>query len=267
MANEKNDGARESPGQQAPARGKLSDHLLEAGLRAVFAAGAQSPPPPPRPLETEVPQRIGRYDVVDVIGQGGVGVVLKARDAELRREIAIKLLLPSHGRNPGIRHRFIEESQVAGQLEHPGIVSVHEAGLFDGDRPYFTMKLVKGRTLAALLQERENVVADRVRFLGIFEQVAQTIAYAHSRGVIHRDLKPSNIMVGAFGEVQVMDWGLAKVIARDLTAAESAVDGSLPAGLRDEVRTLRTDAADSRSLAGSVLGTPAYMAPEQARGE
>src|SRR5262245_54876284 len=164
MADEKDPGGRASP--EIPARGKLSDQLLEAGLRAVFAAGLQAPLPPLRPPEPEVPQRIGRYDVIDVIGQGGVGVVLKARDAELRREIAIKLLLQSHRRNPGIRHRFIEEAQVAGQLEHPGIVAVHEAGLSGDDRPYFTMKLVKGRTLAALLHERESAAADRVRFLG-----------------------------------------------------------------------------------------------------
>src|SRR5258705_2939135 len=172
------------------------------------APGSGSSPEPP--IEGKLPARIGRYEVLELIGHGGAGAVLKARDAELGRDIAIKLLLHSQSGDPRMRQRFIEEAQVAGQLEHPGIVAIHEMGLFAGDRPYFCMKLVRGRTLAALLEERASLEADRVRFLGIFEQLAQTVAYAHSRGVIHRDLKPSNVMVGAFGEVQLMDWGLAK---------------------------------------------------------
>ena len=107
--------------------------------------------------------------------------------------------------------RFVEEAQIAGQLQHPGITPVYELGQFADKRPFFTMKLVKGQTLAALLAVRKDVTDDRTKFVGIFAQVCQTLAYAHARGVIHRDLKPSNVMVGAFGEVQVMDWGLAKV--------------------------------------------------------
>ena len=108
--------------------------------------------------------------------------------------------------------RFIEEAQVGGQLQHPGILPVYELGLDAELRPYFTMRLVKGRTLAVLLEERPEPDVDLGRFLALFEQVCQTVAYAHARGVIHRDLKPSNIMVGAFGEVQVVDWGLSKVL-------------------------------------------------------
>src|SRR5436305_292816 len=102
--------------------------------------------------------------------------------------------------------RFVEEAQIAGQLQHPGVVPVYELGTLTDHRPYFAMKLVKGRTLAELLEERAGPAEDRARLLGIFEQVGLTMAYAHVRGVIHRDLKPSNIMVGSFGEVQVMDW-------------------------------------------------------------
>ncbi len=116
--------------------------------------------------------------------------------------------------------RFIEEAQIGGQLQHPGIAPVYELGQFADQRPYFTMKLVKGKTLAALLEAREDWQRIAAKFIGIFEQVCQTMAYAHSRGVIHRDLKPANIMVGAFGEVQVMDWGLAKVLSSGGVADE-----------------------------------------------
>src|SRR5204863_6641122 len=132
-------------------------------------------------------------------------------------------------------------------------------------RPFFAMKLVKGRTLAELLAQRPDPAAELPRHFSIFEAVCQTMAYAHARGVIHRDLKPSNVMVGSFGEVQVMDWGLAKVIDRGGIADEERSRRS-----QDEtelVRTLRTGSAADDSRAGSVLGTPAYMAPEQARGQ
>jgi serine/threonine protein kinase len=108
--------------------------------------------------------------------------------------------------------RFVEEAQVCGQLQHPGIVPVHDLGRLEDGRPFFAMKLVKGRTLAELLRERAGPDDDLPRLLGIFEQVCQAVAYAHSKGVIHRDLKSANVMVGAFGEVQLMDWGLAKVL-------------------------------------------------------
>ena len=116
--------------------------------------------------------------------------------------------------------RFIEEAQISGQLQHPGITPVYELGQFADQRPYFTMKLVKGKTLATLMAARKSPEEEGTRFLNIFAQICQTLAYAHARGVIHRDLKPSNVMVGAFGEVQVMDWGLAKRLPD--TAAASA---------------------------------------------
>ncbi len=139
---------------------------------------------------------------------------------------------------------------------------VYELGAFPDRRPFLAMKLVRGRTLAALLAERPSPTHDLPRFLSIFEQVCQTVAYAHARRVIHRDLKPSNVMVGSFGEVQVMDWGLAKVLPEGGVADERKRADS-----ETEVRTSRTESSGAESQAGSVLGTPAYMAPEQARGE
>jgi serine/threonine-protein kinase len=206
----------------------------------------------------------GKYQLFGEIGHGGMGVVLKARDPDLGRDLALKVLLDRHRDRPEMVRRFVEEAQIGGQLQHPGIVPVYELGTFTDRRPFFTMKLVKGRTLAAMLEGRGDPADDLPRFLGVFEQVCQTVAYAHSRGVIHRDLKPSNVMVGAFGEVQVMDWGLAKVMTRK-DPAEADDDAR---GQAETVTvTARSGADAERSVAGVALGTPAYMAPEQAWGE
>src|SRR5262249_42311604 len=147
------------------------------------------------------------------------------------------------------------------RLQHPGVVPVYGLGRLAAGRPYFTMKLVQGRTLAELLAARTGPGQDRPRLLKVFEQVCQALAYAHARGVIHRDLKPANVMVGAFGEVQVMDWGLAKLLS-----AAPADAGSEPPADRGDVLPTRC-AAGGETQAGAVLGTPGYMAPEQARGE
>ena len=194
-----------------------------------------------------------------------MGAVLKGRDVDLGRDLAIKVILEEHRDVPEIVRRFVEEAQIGGQLQHPGIVPVYELGRFPDGRLFIAMKLIRGRTLAALLEDRKNPLDERPRFLSIFEQVCQTMAYAHSRGVVHRDLKPSNVMAGDFGEVQVMDWGLAKVldeggVADEMRAKRGQGDASA-------IRTIRTGSDAGESVAGSVLGTPAYMAPEQARGE
>jgi serine/threonine-protein kinase len=201
--------------------------------------------------------------------RGGMGAVLKGRDVDLGRDVAVKVLLERHKDRPELAQRFLEEAQIHGQLQHPGVAPIYELGAFDDRRPYFTMKLVKGQTLATLLAARPEATADRPRFLAIFVQVCQTLAYAHARGVLHRDLKPSNVMVGAFGEVQVLDWGLAKVLPEGGTADEPARRERA-----DTVSLIRTPRSQSaapegglQTELGDVLGTPAYMAPEQARGD
>ncbi len=204
----------------------------------------------------------GRYELYGEIGRGGMGEVWRGRDPSLGRDLALKVLLAKHAARPEVVRRFLEEAQINGQLQHPGVVPVYELGRYDDGRPFFTMKLVKGRTLAALLKERPSAAHDLPRFLGVFEAVCQAVGYAHSKGVIHRDLKPANVMVGAFGEVQVMDWGLAKVLG---SPRGGPPPGEGPAG--SVVQTDRSGGAGAESRPGSVMGTPAYMAPEQALGQ
>jgi serine/threonine-protein kinase len=198
-----------------------------------------------------------RYELVQELARGGMGIVYRGFDRELERELAVKALLLQHLDEPDYVRRFFEEAWIGGQLQHPGVVPIYDLGRTAEGRPFFAMKLVEGRTLAALLAARKSPVDDLARFLQIFEQVCQTLAYAHARGVIHRDLKPANIMVGSFGEVQVMDWGLASVLDAGIPSALPA----RPASLR-----LAVHADTTTSLPGEVIGTPAYMAPEQARG-
>ena len=222
--------------------------------------------PVSRPSSSEIPDRDvdhGKYQILGEIARGGMGAVLKGRDTDLGRDLAIKVLLESHRNDSSLISRFIEEAQIGGQLQHPGIVPVYELGCFTDQRPFFTMKLVKGQTLAALLQARSSPAQDRARCLSIFESVCQTIAYTHARGVVHRDLKPNNVMVGSFGEVQVMDWGLAKVLHSGGVADERKTRSEN----EEQIKTGRSGSDQDASRAGSVLGTPAYMPPEQARGQ
>ena len=202
-----------------------------------------------------------RYQIVGEIARGGVGVVYKGRDSDLGRDVAMKLLREDHLARPEMVQRFVEEAQIGGQLQHPGIVPVYELGMKEGKQPYFAMKLVKGRTLTELLRERKDPGDNRRGLLAQFHLVCQTVAYAHSRGVIHRDLKPSNIMVGGFGEVQVVDWGFAKVLQHGGIADERRAKRDTTV-----VATVRSATEGSESVAGSVMGTPAYMPPEQALG-
>jgi serine/threonine-protein kinase len=172
-----------------------------------------------------------KYELQEILGRGGMGTVYLARDKELDRLVAIKVLA-SHITSPGSVERLVREAKILARLEHPGIVPVHDVGVTPDGRPYYVMKLVKGNDLSAHARDDLSLGA----MLRVFERICDAVAFAHAHGVIHRDLKPGNVMVGAFGEVLVMDWGVAKFAA----AVESP---------------------------GTVLGTPGYMAPEQAIGD
>jgi serine/threonine-protein kinase len=249
---------------------ELADELRRriAQLRAVQRLGPDSTDPDttgpdPGPGADQVAD-LGRYEVRGEINRGGMGVVLRAFDRQLNREVALKVMHRGRERDPALRLRFVEEAQLTGQLQHPAVPPIFERGESDDGRPYYAMKLIKGQALDTLLapddagQELADASAsgpDLPRLLATFEAVCQAVAYAHSKGVIHRDLKPANVMVGAFGEVQVMDWGLAKVLGKP----------GPPGRLGSVVRTVRTESSDSPVHTGTV-GTPAYMPPEQAQG-
>jgi len=195
------------------------------------------------------------YELREQIGKGGMGIVYRARDCAMNREVAIKILQEKYAPDSMTAARFVEEAQITGQLQHPGIPAVYEVSKFSDGRPFLAMKLIRGDTLDTLL--KSNAPINR---LAVFESICQALGYAHAHNVIHRDLKPANIMVGAFGEVQVMDWGLAKVltVSRETKSSEE-VEAT-------EIRSARgTDSSATQD--GSVLGTPAYMPPEQAAGE
>jgi formylglycine-generating enzyme required for sulfatase activity/serine/threonine protein kinase len=221
-----------------------------------------------------------RYRPEGEIARGGMGAVVRVWDEDLRRHLAMKVLLGRREIRPGDTPtaakrrlaRFLEEAQVTAQLDHPGIVPVHELGLDADGEVFFTMKLVKGRTLATVFDELAAGEGDwtQTRVLGLLVRVCEAMSFAHAKGVIHRDLKPTNVMVGSFGEVYVMDWGLARILGREderdlRVQAEPTLQSS-------EVRSDRRDRAgetpDSSlyTMDGDVVGTPAYMSPEQAGG-
>src|SRR5262249_7478168 len=145
------------------------------------------------------------FELLGELARGGMGVVFAARDLALDREVAIKTLLPGRSVESSIVRRFEREARMTARIPHPGVPATHTLGTLPDGRPFLAMKLVRGRTLADLLNDRKSPAEELPRFVGIFEQICQTVGFAHSQGIIHRDLKPANVMVGAFGEVQVMD--------------------------------------------------------------
>jgi tRNA A-37 threonylcarbamoyl transferase component Bud32 len=195
----------------------------------------------PAEAPTGLPRRLGRYEVHEEIARGGMGAVLRVHDPALRRDLAVKVLRPDLRHHPDLVRRFVEEAQITAQLPHPAIVPVVELGHDETGLPFLAMKLVRGQTLATLLEGRGTPQQELPHFVGIFEQVCQAMAFAHSRRVIHRDLKPENVMVGRFGEVLVMDWGLAKV--RSAAPQASAEPASVAVS---EVATQRRE--DERTL-------------------
>jgi tetratricopeptide (TPR) repeat protein len=204
------------------------------------------------------------YVLSEQVGRGGMGQVYRASDPALGRDLAVKVMEVELRGLASAERRFLREARVTGSLQHPGIVPVYNLGRLADGRLHYTMRLVRGQTFADTLTDRAGKPEQTPALLAIFEKVCQAVAYAHSKRVIHRDLKPANIMVGRFGEAQVMDWGLAKL----LTAED---DSAFPDAPADSVGTrVHTELADSPAevtRAGREMGTPAYMPPEQALGE
>jgi len=230
-------------------------------------------------LRARPPLAKERYQLEGEVGRGGMGVVLRVRDLDLGRPLAMKVILgrtddgassDTPAVDQRVLQRFLDEAQITGQLDHPGVVPVHELGMDDAGGIYFTMRLVRGDSADVIFAAARSGEGGwtQTRALEVILKVCDTMAFAHKKGVLHRDLKPSNVMVGKFGEVYVMDWGLAKVVGQEdqrdirIKPQSSVVSKIVTARSKDE--------ADSDSplltMDGAVVGTPSYMAPEQAEG-
>ncbi|MAA78343.1 MAG: hypothetical protein CL916_03715, partial [Deltaproteobacteria bacterium] len=209
--------------------------------------------------ESEEENQPERYEDLALLGVGGMGEVRKVRDTLFNRELAMKIIHPQVQRFPAGIKRFMEEAHIVGQLQHPSIVPVFDKGRLSNGRLFFTMSEIRGQELSSLIEEyhharkEDDPIASslRQRLLNIFHQVCTTMSYAHDKGIVHRDLKPENIMIGAHGEVLVVDWGIAKVMHQE--------DISL-AGMEE------FSYGEGKTQVGQVTGTPAYMSPEQASG-
>lgn len=194
------------------------------------------------------------YRILSSLGKGGMGVIYRGHDLNLQRDVAIKLLRLEHVENPRMIERFLSESLILSALEHPGVAPVYATGVCGDNRPFYAMKLIEGQTFSRLLSDSGKSRSNGL--LRIFSYVCQTMAYAHSKGIVHLDLKPSNIMIDTFDRVRVIDWGLARRIGSPESEA-SEHDLGMEYSL----------SSHSDTQSGCIRGTPAYMAPEQARGQ
>jgi serine/threonine-protein kinase len=268
-------------------------HMPKTATPDTVAASTCAPTggatPPLAVADTSVGEsRRGRFTILKEHAHGGLGKVSVARDDKLRRQVALKEIRPEHGDNPHLRQRFLSEAEITGMLEHPGIVPIYQMDEDVDGRPFYAMRFIQGRNLAEAIREfhlgpsadsaddADKTAPPSVKSLKSVESaksvdrfaslpfrnllqrfvaVCNTIAYAHSKGVIHRDLKPANIMLGDYGETLVVDWGLAKRLSEPEASAREADGPSLTVGAPKEL-----------TQAGQLLGTPAYMSPEQAQG-
>ncbi len=194
---------------------------------------------------------ISRYEIIDKIGHGGGGIVYRAIDLDLHREVAIKILLKSFCSREDIIQRFVNESKIVCQLQHPGVAPVFDCGVCENGRPFYTMKLVGGFDLRQFLKQPRD--GDKLSIaLEAFTDVCQTVAYAHSMNIVHLDIKPANIMIGSFGEVHLMDWGSARHLDSD--------------GKYEALGMIQKTGSEPKDLTRMVGGTLEYLAPEQAKG-
>jgi serine/threonine protein kinase/Flp pilus assembly protein TadD len=272
--------------------GEAPDKTRTVGVSQGGSQGATSPLSSPPSFPPRVGVAFGpvshapdaeRYDLQDNFAKGGLGKIWRAKDSRLQREVAFKELLPHALENRAYFERFLEEAQITGQLEHPGIVPIYDLGWQANGTPYYSMKLVRGTTFLKAIQDFHKRPADDpernlafVRLLRQFIDICNAVGFAHARGVIHRDLKPHNVMLGSFGETLVLDWGLAKIIGAkerhigggsgsdDETVSGTVSMGSVTGTRQSVVTNVRSRA--SETVMGSVMGTPAYMPPEQAKG-
>ena len=214
----------------------------------------------------------GRYAVSREIARGGMGAILEANDLSLDREVAMKVMLDSAESDQTARQRFLREALVLARLSHPNIVPIHELGRDEQGRRFYTMKLVKGRTLQAIITAikkgdpatLQHYTLDRL--LTIYRKVCDAVAFAHHQRIIHRDLKPENVMVGEFGEVLVMDWGLAKHLDDEHHAKTEADRAQTIEGFKELSDAQLAAGESGLTMEGAVMGSPQYMPPEQAEG-
>lgn len=241
----------------APPKQLSQDPQVEQSLSLRLTEGVQS-------------HQRDRYEDLGVLGVGGMGEVRRVRDKELNRTLAQKIIHPKMLKHDSVLSRFIEEAQIGAQLQHPNIVPVHELGRLADGRLYFTMSEIRGRPFGELIDSVHEASTNNQwettqagwsfrRLIAAFHKVCSAISYAHAKGVLHRDLKPENIMVGEYGEVLVVDWGIAKVMGRSLNAKDEEE--------RNVIFSDRSSSVENATRMGQVAGTPCYMPPEQARGQ